>query len=315
MRILVIGGTGYLGSKIAGEAIRAGHEVSALVRATSDANGLKHAGVSIIHGDITDAHTLPSALAGIDAVITSAAGYTNRKSGDSLDTVDNHGNRNLADAVLKAKVKHFVFISVLKADDAQRVPHFHQKFLSEQYFQSIGLPFVSLRPGGFLDQVLDRSREELTQGRLGTVLPPKVPLTCILSDDVARFAVASLLIPDLVGEHVDLGMEKPLTFHELARELSRSLGREIELQDVSNPALFVAPIDDSTNASTYPEKTAADTIPTTSEDDMTASLAYMGSGKYVADVSKQKHFFGSLPTLTDSVNRWVADTHLLKRTS
>jgi len=61
MRILVIGGTGYLGSKIALEAKRAGHEVVALVRTNSDATKLESLGAVIVRGDITDTGSLPSA--------------------------------------------------------------------------------------------------------------------------------------------------------------------------------------------------------------------------------------------------------------
>jgi uncharacterized protein YbjT (DUF2867 family) len=282
MRILVIGGTGYLGSKIALEAKHAGHEVVALVRANSDATKLESLGADIVRGDITDTRSLPPAFKGIDAVVTSAIGYTARKSGDSLDSVDNQGNRNLADAARSAGVKRFVFLSILTADKPKHIPHLYQKFLSEQYFEQIGLPFVSLRPGAFLDQELERNKAGFAQGKLGAVIAPDVPLTFILADDVAHCAAAALSAPGIEGERIDLGMEKPTTFSELADELSRALGREVKAQH-------------------FPVQT--------SDADLAAFIAYMGTGQYVADVSKQTQFFGSVPTLADSVRRWVAGGH------
>ena len=284
MRTLVIGGTGYLGGKIALEAKHPGHEVIALVRANSDTSKLEQLGVAIVRGDITDPHTLPAAFEGIDVAVTSAIGYVARKSGDSLDSVDNLGNCNVADAALSAGVKRLVFLSILTADKPKHIPHLYQKFLTEEYFKEIGLPFVALRPGAFLDQELERQKAGFSQGILGTVVAPDVPLTYILADDVARCAAAAITTSGVEGERIDLGMERAITPRNLSIELSHTLGHEIE------PQLFSAATGDA---------------------DLDAFIAYMNTGQYVADVGKQTRFFGSAPTLADSVRRWVASANLI----
>lgn len=285
MRTLVIGGTGYLGGKIALEAIKSGHEVLALVRPNSDTSKLEQLGVTIIRGDITDPHSLPSAFEGIDVAVTSAIGYVARKSGDSLDSVDNQGNRNVADAALAAGVKRLVFLSILTADKPKHIPHLYQKFLTEEYFMEIGLPFVSLRPGAFLDQELERQKARFSQGILGTVVEPDVPLTYILADDVARCAAAALIASGIEDERIDLGMEKITTPRDLSIELSYALGHKIE------PQLF----------STL-----------TGDADLDAFIAYMNTGQYIANVGKQIQFFGFAPALADSVQRWAMSANLLE---
>jgi uncharacterized protein YbjT (DUF2867 family) len=297
MRVLVIGGTGHLGGKIAREALGAGHDVVALVRPSSDASALARAGATIVRGDVTDAQTLPPALRGVDAVVTSAIGYVARKPGDTLDAVDDQGNRNVADAARAAGVRRLVFISILTADQAAAVPHFHQKFLSEQYFERTGVPFVSLRPGGFLDQVLDWGRAGLEEDTLGTVIAPDVRLTLVHADDVARAAVAALTAPGVDGARIDLGQSAPTTFRALAAELSRALGRDVALQ-------YTAP------HQAEPASPDAAVPPTEADSEGAASIAYMGSGRYVADVAAQALYFGPPPTLADSVRRWVAASGL-----
>jgi len=283
MKVLIVGGTGYLGSKIAKEVNRAGHEVVALVRESSDASPLEQIGATIVRGDITDPRTLPLAFEGIDTAVTSAIGYVARKSGDSLDSVDNQGNRNVADAALKAGVKRLVFLSILTADRPKHIPHLYQKFLSEEYFQKIGLPFVALRPGAFLDQELERRKEGFSQGTLGTVVAPDVPLTYILADDVAHCAVAALTALGIEDERIDLGMDRPFTPGELAVELSRAMGHKIE------PRLYSV---------------------STGDADFDAFVAYMNTGQYVANVDKQAQFFGPPATLADSVRRWITSANL-----
>jgi uncharacterized protein YbjT (DUF2867 family) len=283
MKVLIVGGTGYLGSKIAKSANRAGHEVFALVRESSDASPLERLGATIVRGDITDPRTLPLAFEGMDTAVTSAIGYVARKSGDSLDSVDNQGNRNLADAALKAGVKRLVFLSILTANTPKHIPHLYQKFLSEEYFQKIGLPFVALRPGAFLDQELERRKGGFSQGILETVVAPDVPLTYILADDVADCAAAALTAPGVEGERIDIGMDRPITPGELAAELSRAMGHKIE------PQMYSA---------------------STGDADFDAFIAYMNTGQYVADVDKQAQFFGPPATLADSVRRWVTNANL-----
>ncbi len=241
--------------------------------------------MTTVPGDITDPNTLPAAFEGIDVAVTSAIGYVARKSEDSLDSGDNRGNRNVADAALNAGVKRLVFLSILTADKPKHIPHLYQKFLTEEYFQEIGLPFVALRPGAFLDQELERQKAGFSQGRLGTVIAPNMPLTYILADDAAHCAAAALTVSGIEGERIDLGMEKTITPRDLSTELSHTLGHKIE------PQLFSA---------------------LTGNADLDAFIAYMNTGQYVADVGKQIQFFGSAPTLADSVQRWVADANLIR---
>lgn len=278
MRVLIVGGTGYLGGKIARLAKADGHDVVALVREGSDASALEQLRATIVRGDMTDPRTLAGAFEGVDAAVTSAIGYVKRKSGDSIDAVDRDGNRNLADAALAAGVKRFVFLSILTADRAPHIPHLHQKFLTEKYFEQIGLPFVALRPGAFLDQELERQKAGFAQNRMGTVVAPEVPLTYILSDDVARCAVGAITAAGVENERIDLGLDKPTAPSALAAELSHALGRTLE------PQMFSGSMGDA---------------------DLDAFISYMNTGGYVADVEKQARFFGPLPTLRDSVSRWL----------
>ncbi len=96
---------------------------------------------------------------------------------------------------------------------------------------------------------------------------------------------AALTASGIEGERIDLGMAKTITPRDLSIELSHALGHEIE------PQLFSA---------------------ATSDADLDAFIAYMNTGHYVADVGKQIRFFGSAPTLADSVQRWVASANLIR---
>lgn len=119
--ILMVGATGNLGYRVAQELVQRGKHVRALVRPGSDATQLEQHGIEIARGDMTQPETLPPGMGGVQALVTTAIGYSERKPGDSLETVDDVGNRNLIDAAKAAGLERFVFTSVLTADKAKQV--------------------------------------------------------------------------------------------------------------------------------------------------------------------------------------------------
>lgn len=72
MKVLLTGGTGFLGKNVARALAAAGHELRVLARATSDLTGLPP-GFETARGDVTDAEALKRAAEGCQAVMHMAA--------------------------------------------------------------------------------------------------------------------------------------------------------------------------------------------------------------------------------------------------
>lgn len=58
-------------------------------------------------------------------------------------------------AAAAAGLRRFVFTGILGSDQAPDVPHFLHKTPAEIYLAEVGVPYVSVRPGAFLDQVME----------------------------------------------------------------------------------------------------------------------------------------------------------------
>ena len=213
--VLVVGGTGRLGGQVVDALLARGKRVRALARPASDTGRLEAAGVEIARGDMMDPASLVRAMTGADAVITTAAGYTRHSKGDSPD-IDVRGNANLAEAAARAGVRRFVLTSILTCDRTPQVPHFWHKKLAEDRLEQRGVPFVALRPGAFLDQATGRGRDPFSTGRLGWFGSPRIPLTFVLTTDLAGYLAQAVDADVAPGERIDIGWDRPVGMQEIA---------------------------------------------------------------------------------------------------
>ncbi len=296
--VLVVGATGNLGSRVTKALVQRGKRVRALVRTGTDAVALTNLGVEVVRGDLTKPTTLPPALAGVDALVSSAIGYSLRKPGDSLQSVDLEGNRNLVDAARKADLPRFVFTSILTCDQAPDVPHFWAKKVTEDHLAEAGVPFIALRPGAYFGGPM--WTQQIASGSLTAMGPTNIPWTYIHVDDVADALARAVDEPRAVGQRIDLGCDRPVSLEELARLIGEETGAPIRIAPPANRS-WGGPMD-----------------PAAAEErarDMRAMMAYFATGKYVADTRAQAELFPPVPTMEDTVRRIVTESRGAKRPS
>ena len=115
MKILVTGATGFIGSALCRALVRAGHEVSAFVRATSDRSILQNLPLEYTVGDLMEPASLSPAMEGMDAVYH-CGGMVARWS-DAQKMIASHieGTRYVVDAALEAGVQRLIYTSSVAA--------------------------------------------------------------------------------------------------------------------------------------------------------------------------------------------------------
>lgn len=288
--VLVVGGTGMLGGQVAMELLKRGKRVRALVRPGSDASRLEAGGVQIARGDMLDVWSVLRAMEGVDAVITSAAGYTRHRKGDTPE-IDTLGNANLVEAANQTGIRRFVLTSILTCDQVPQVSHFWHKKLTEDRLEQLGVPFVALRPGAFLDQITRFGGDPITKGRLTWLGSPRVPLTFVLTADLAGYLAEAVDLPGLEGRHIDIGWDRTLGMQDVADIVGRLTGRTIRIRSVPAGLLRAA------GTLLAPVNPAAK--------DLSAMTEWFQTGRYVADTTLQRQFFGEPPTAELAIGRLI----------
>jgi uncharacterized protein YbjT (DUF2867 family) len=287
--VLVVGATGSLGSKVVDELLARGKNVRALVRPASDASRLESRGVQIARGDMLDIGSLVAAMNGADAVITTAAGYT--RGGKNANDIDTIGNANLAEAAHRTGIRRFVLTSILTSDQTPQVPHFWHKKLAEDKLEQLGVPFVALRPGAFLDQVATMAGNPLDKGRLIWMSKATVPLTFVRTSDLAAYLAAAVDADAKAGERIDIGWDRPVSMREVADLMGQRAGRKIRVWAV--PSVVVRAAGAVVGRFNPVVK------------DMAAMFGWFDTGRYVADPRRQEQLFGPVPTAEDVLARFT----------
>ncbi|KAL2632117.1 hypothetical protein R1flu_016803 [Riccia fluitans] len=167
MKVLVTGGTGYLGGRIVLALVHASYEVRALVRKTSNVKDIPQQ-VELAYGDVRDVQSLVAAFEGCDAVIHTGAMVSSWSPTPSLYyKVNVEGLENVIEALKHAPtVKKLIYTSSYFAvgptgdqpvDESQVHPgkDFTSDYEKSKYLADIvardaaneGVPIVMLYPG------------------------------------------------------------------------------------------------------------------------------------------------------------------------
>ena len=114
MRILLTGGSGFVGGHIARQLVEDGHELRLLVRPSSDTTFVDDLPFERALGDLRQADSLVSACEGMDAVVHCAAVLRAVRQGD-FNQANRVGTGSLAESASASGIEQFVYISSIAA--------------------------------------------------------------------------------------------------------------------------------------------------------------------------------------------------------
>lgn len=217
-----------LGGMIALKLIERGEPVRVLVRGASPLQGVEK-----VHGDLKDRSSLGPAMRGVTTVVTSATA-AQRGGEDSIESVDDLGNRNLIEIAKRSGVKQFIFVSASTAEENSPVPIFAAKARAEKALKNSGMDWTILAPHVFMDVWFP-----LIIGSAVEAGKP-VPLvgggrkrhSFIAVEDVAEFAAAAAGNPKASKQRLVIGGPAALSWTEIVRKAASVLGRPVPSETI-----------------------------------------------------------------------------------
>lgn len=230
MKILIIGATGTLGRQIARQAIDKGYKVHCLVRNLNRASFLKEWGAEIIKGDLCKIHTLSEALKDIDIVIDAATARVTDSL--SIKKIDWEGKLNLIKACQEAKIKRYIFFSILNASEYPDVPLMDIKNCTEIFLKESGLNYTILKPAGFMQGLISQYGIPILDNQPVWVSGENTPIAYMNSQDVAKFAVKALEIPETENKSFPIVGSRAWTGEDIVKICERLSGKEAKISRI-----------------------------------------------------------------------------------
>lgn len=250
MRLLVTGGTGFIGSHLAEEGRRRGAEVVVLGltdRPEEQANVelLRRLGVEILPGSITDAELCHRAIRGVTHVFHLAVAMREgAKQDEFFESINLDGTRHLLEASQKRGVERFIYCStigiyghraagVTTEQAALRPGNIYERTkvsaerMVRQLAPETGVPYSILRPAdvyGPRDQRLLKLFKGVSRGRFPLFGDGSGRRHMVFVDDVVSAFFAACERSEAVGEGMIVAGPRPCTLRELIETVRQATG-------------------------------------------------------------------------------------------
>ena len=233
VNILLVGGTGFVGSALTRELVDRDQTVTILAR-SSGASALP-AEVRTVAGDVTDYDSIESAFVDQDVVVNLVALsplYTPSGGNEMHERVHVGGTRNVVDAAETHGVKRLIQLSALGADPDGSTAYIRAKGEAEAVVQESSLEWILVRPsvvfgdgGEFVSFTTTLTTPYVTglPGGGSTRFQP------IWVGDLAVMLAGAVTEERHANRAYELGGPVVLTLEDVARLVYRSRGKSLRV--------------------------------------------------------------------------------------
>lgn len=215
MKILVVGGTGTVGSEVVRQLTARNEAVSVLTRSAEHASKLP-AGVSGVIGDLLDPSTL-GLFSGFEAVFLL----------NPVSTTETFEGLLGVNGARDAGVKRIVYLSVHDLDKAAHLPHFGGKIGVEAAVRDSGMQWTIVRPNNFYQNDVWMKEAIMNYG----IYPQPIGsagLSRVDVRDIAELSVHALTSDAHNGKTYNVVGPELVTGESTAAEWSKAIGKPVK---------------------------------------------------------------------------------------
>jgi uncharacterized protein YbjT (DUF2867 family) len=229
VKVLVTGGTGFVGTSVCNRLLQRGHAVGVLARDSRKTRNRYNHPVETVPGDVLDSASLAAAAAGRDAVVH-LVGIINEKGEQTFDRMHREATGNVVGAAKAAGVKRYVHMSAMGSSEDSPSRYGQTKAAGEKSVRASGLDWTIFRPSivfgpgdGFVSLLAPIVR--LNPGFIPVIGPGTTKFQPVAISDVARVFADALEKPEAVGRSFEVGGPQVFTLDDIYREIAAAVGK------------------------------------------------------------------------------------------
>lgn len=229
MKVLVTGGTGFVGTHVVNALLRRGHAVAALSRRPEATRNRYNRPVETVAGDVLDPASLARAFAGREAAVH-LVGIIHEQGEQTFDRMHREAVENVLAAARGAGVRRLLHMSAMGASEDSPAVYGRTKAAGEKAVRVSGLDWTVFRPSiifgpgdGFVSLLAGLVRvNPVFIPVIGKGTTRFAPVSVY---DVARVFGESLEKPETAGKAFEVGGPEIFTLDEIYREIAAAVGK------------------------------------------------------------------------------------------
>lgn len=228
MKILLTGGTGFVGSALRRELKNQRHDVRLLVRSDSAAKIDAREGFDVLVGDVLDTHACLRAVDGCDTLIHLVGiRREDPQHGMTYEAMHTEATYAIVDAARRAKVKRIVYMSALGARDDAPSRYHRTKHEAEEIVRKSGMRWTFFRPSiifGTGDEFHPLMADLVHRHIVPVIDGGKSLLQPVALENVVGPMARSVTMPETQGKTYEVGGPERLQFVEIMQKIARHYG-------------------------------------------------------------------------------------------
>lgn len=227
-KILILGGTGFLGYYVLRALDEAGFDVSVLLHRKKDDFDIPFEGYGVFEGDILKPDTLQEAIDRFSPdVVVDMVGSLTKKPGQTPEALLVEGTRNVLEAAQNGGVKKIIYISELGTGQNTRNAYFRARKSAEDIIKGGNTSWTIFRPATMFGW-----KDGFTNGivrQIKSVLPVPVVRKTLrpLAADVLANALTDSIVQDKGNDKIyEVAGPEELSYAEIVNRLKMRINSE-----------------------------------------------------------------------------------------